>query len=404
MSINEPVNNKVNQSIMTGPVFENKLWTTSFVLICLSNISVYVAFQGLQVTLPIYIKDFGGSESVAGLSLAFLTLAAVFSRPFTGWGLDNYGRKIILAIGLLAFFLPTLVFTFMVGIVPLLILRLVQGLAWGIANTAQGTVASDVIPPERIGKGIGFYGMTISISMAFAPALTLWIVDAFSFRVLFMTLSVLTLVSLALAMAIKYPKLAPLQKKTKLVVYEKLALRPSLIILLVALTYSSVPTFLALFVREIGITTTGIFFTAMAFSTLISRPFAGTIIDLKGRRGYDIIVFFGIIAMFLSMILIPHIDSSWFLVLTGTLFGIGFGSVQPSMLALTISMVPGERRGAANATYWSAFDIGVAAGCAIWGVIASYFGYAVMFYMNVLPIILAGIIYWFSRRQIPKKV
>lgn len=404
MAANEPLKSQITKPIETQAVANQRLWTSNFILICLSNISIYLVFHGLLPTLPIYIENLGGSISMAGLAFAFLTIAAVISRPFTGWALDNYGRKIILAAGLLIFFVPTLLFTFMVGIVPLLILRLIQGFGWGICNTSQGTVASDIIPREHFGKGLGIYGMTMSISVASAPGLSLWIIDTFSFEVLFITMSLLTLTSLAFAMTIKYPKQTPPPTKTKLVFFEKLALRPSIVILLVFISYSAVPTFLALFVRQIGLSTAGIFFTATAISALISRPITGTLIDRKGRRGYDIVAFSGLLIMLWSMIMIPRISSSWYLVLIGAILGLGFGSLQPAMLALSISSVPDERRGAANATFWTAVDIGIALGSVLWGIIANYFGYALMFYMTAIPLIFALLIYWFSRKQIPAKV
>ena len=77
----------------------------------------------------------------------------------------------------------------------------------------------------------------MSISVASAPGLRLWIIDTFSFEVLFITMSLLTLTSLAFAMTIKYPQQTPPPIKTKLVFFEKLALRPSIVILLVFMSF-----------------------------------------------------------------------------------------------------------------------------------------------------------------------
>lgn len=398
MSVNAPLNREVNNSNNDASPNQS-LWTLNFVLICLSNISIYIVFHGLMPTLPIYIEDLGGSKSIAGLAFAFLTIAAVISRPFTGWALDNYGRKAILAAGILIFFVPTLLFNLMVGIVPLLLLRLVQGFGWGICNTSQATVASDIIPRVHLGKGLGIYGMTMSISMAAAPALSLWIINAISFEFLFITFSLLTVLSLAFAMIIKYPRLTTPPKKTKLVFLEKRAVLPSLVIFLFFVSYSTIPNFLALFMRQIGLSTAGIFFTVTALTALVSRPVTGFILDLKGRTGYDIVVVSGLAAMIFSTIMLPSTSSTWNLMLVGICFGLGYGSIQPSMLALTISRVPAERSGAANATFWTAVDIGIAVGSVLWGIVANYFGYAAMFYASVFPLIIALAIYWFSRNQ-----
>ncbi len=377
-----------------------KLWTANFILIWLSNLTVTMSFHTLLPTLPIYIQNHGGSKSVAGLALAFLTAAAITLRPFAGWILDNYGRRAILAIGLLTFFVPSLVYISMIGIIPLLIFRVIQGFGWGICNTASGTVASDIIPQSRLGEGLGYFSMTITTSLALAPALGLWLVDKFTFQHLFVTSSLLTLCSLLFALSIKFPKKTNTSStKAKLILFEKEALRPSIITLLLALCYSSLASFLALFVRQQGLTTAGLFFTVMAVASVISRPFAGKLVDTKGRRGYDIVVPSGLISIVICMLILSQTTSSWYLVVSGLLFGIGFGFLQPTMMALCISSVPPERKGGANSTYWIAFDIGVASGSVGWGILAGSFGYENMFILNIVPALIALLIYVLHRKS-----
>lgn len=371
-----------------------RLWTLDFILICLSTVTVYIAFHSLIPTLPVYIKDLGGSTGTAGLALGLLTVAAVLIRPFAGWALDGYGRKLIFLGGLLIFLLPSIVYIAMVPLSLLLFLRLVQGFGWGICNTAAGTVASDLVPPSRLGEGLGFYSLTSAFSLAIAPAIGLWLIDNFSFRVLFATCSLLTLASLALAMLIKYPRLEKRPGGRKLNFIEKTAFRPAVVILLVTITYSSLLSFLALFARQQGVNPAGVFFSTLAITTLVSRPLSGRIVDTMGRRGYDLVVLPGILAMVAAMLVLAQTSGLLYLIAGGILYGIGFGFVQPTMLALCVSSVPPDSRGAANATYWTAFDIGVALGSALWGVVANAYGYNVMFNMTVIPPLLALVAYF----------
>ena len=382
------------------PDSNQKLWNVNFVLICLSNLTVAMSFHSLLPTLPLYIQSHGGSKSSAGLALAFLTISAIILRPFAGWVLDNYGRKVVLAVGLFVFLVPSLVYIAMISIIPLLIFRLIQGFGWGICNTAHGTVAADIIPPQRLGEGLGYFSLTVSISLAMAPAMGLWLVDRFSFQYLFAASSFLTLLSLLLALRIKYHKRTNLPTKSKLVFFEKEALHPSLITLLVALSYSSLASFLALFVRQQGLTTAGLFFTVMAVSSVLSRPVAGKLVDSKGRQGYNIVVSAGLISIILCMLVLSQTSASWYLVLSGLLFGIGLGSLQPTMMALCISKVPSSRKGGALATYWMAFDTGVAAGSIGWGIVAGIFGYSTMFILNIIPAVIGLLIYFLHKKPV----
>lgn len=378
------------------------LWNINFIFVCLSSFSVYLAFYSLIVCLPVYIKEQGGSTGSAGLALAVLTVAAVIIRPFTGFALDLYGRRAILIGGLLLFLLPSVAFIGMMQVSMLLILRFVQGFGWGICATASGTVASDVVPKSRLGEGLGYFSLTSSFSAAIAPVIGLWLIDAFSFRTMFAVCFLFSLISLGLALVIKYPKLEIHSKDHKLVFIEKLALRPALVALLVAVTFSSLQSFLVLYARQQGLNSAGIFFTAFALTTLLSRPLSGLVVDRMGMRGYDLVMLTGTPAIVAAMLVVSRTASLWHLVTGGVLFGLGYGLIQSTMLVLAVNLVPGSRRGAANATFWTAFDTGVAVGSVLWGVVANWFGYPVLFALAVIPVVLAlGLYFFMAERYMP---
>lgn len=368
------------------------LWTKNFILICLANLAVCISFHSLLPTLPVYIQAQGGTKETVGLALAALTIAAVMIRPIAGWAIDTYGRRLILLTGLVTFLLPSAFYLLMVPIVPLLFLRMFHGIGWGICNTAIGTVASDIVPKSRLGEGLGYFGSTGSLSLAIAPALSLWLIDAVSFEALFWFCSLSAVAAVLIAVPIKCPDQDLALNASKPTLVERSALKPSLVILLVALTYSSLLSFLALFLRQQGLSSSGLFFTAMALTTLGVRPLSGLLIDRYGLRGYNIVVFSGLVCLTAAMVVIAGISSMSGLIVSGLLYGIGFGFLQPSMLTLCISSAP-SRRGAANATFWTAFDIGVAAGSILWGFIAEHWSYTLMFQLNTLSLVLAAAVY-----------
>lgn len=374
-----------------------KLWTINFVLICLAHFSSYLVFYGFAPTLPIYIERFGGNSTIAGLAMASLTLAAVFSRPVAGWALDKYGRRLIFLGGLLLFLLPSLLYILMVPITLLIVLRFIQGLGWGVANTSSWTVASDIVPPQRLGEGMGFYSVTLSISMAVAPALSLWLIEQYSFQALFLFCSLLIVISIILALIIKYPQIEKQTAKTKTVFMEKVALRPAMVILFISISYSALLSFIALYAIHQGLTSAGLFFAMLAITTLIFRPLSGIIIDRAGEKGYDLVILIGIISTIAAILVLTWLDTPLHLVVGGFFYGIGFGFIQPTILAQCIRRVPTARRGAANATYWTALDIGVASGSIGWGLVANALGYSMMFFLTLIPVVIAAAIYYTGR-------
>lgn len=373
------------------------LWTTSYIFILLSTLATFIAFHSMIPTLPIYIQQYGGGMSTAGLALAALTLAAVLIRPLTGWALDTYGRKIIYLTGLFIFLVFTITYAWMIPVLTLIFFRFLQGIGWGILNTASPTIASDIIPESRMGEGMGFYTLAASISLAIAPGFGLLIIDSYSFPVLFIACSVLMLAALLLALPIKYPPVQKQAQRPKFVLMEKAALRPALVILFVTFTYSSLISFLALYVREQGMDTAPVFFLTLALTTVITRPLSGLIADRRGQKGYDFAVIIGTLATLVAMVILARTATTSHLAFGGIFYGIGFGFIQPTMVALCISKVPPERRGGANATYWTAFDIGVASGSVFWGLVANAFGYSTMFNLTLIPVFVAAAIYFLPK-------
>jgi len=80
--------------------------------------------------------------------------------------------------------------------------------------------------------------------------------------------------------------------------------------------------------------------------------------------------------------------------LAGVLYGLGFGAVQPVLNAVTITLAPVQRRGAANATFFSAMDLGIGLGAMILWLISQKMGYSFMYGSSVVFIIIALALYF----------
>ncbi|NLL58585.1 MAG: MFS transporter, partial [Firmicutes bacterium] len=336
------------------------LLTLNFALICLSNLTLYMVFYGLNPTLPIYIEQFGGTTEIAGLALTSLTLAAIISRPVTGWCVDKYGRRLFLVIGLLLFLLPSLIFIWMIPVWWLILLRFVQGLGWGVGHTAVTNVALDVVPPQRMGEGMGYFTLFTSIAMALSPPIALWMISQYSFQSLFTVTALVIICTLIVTFFIRYPRVEKPPAGERPVFLEKSALLPSLVILLIMFSYTAVVSFLALYALDLGLQTAGYFFTASAITTMAARPLSGYIVDKTGRKGFNICFGIGTVAPIIALVILAFLSSTLHLVIAGLLYGVCLGFIYSTILIITVRRAPPERKGAANATYWTAVDVGMA--------------------------------------------
>lgn len=363
-----------------------------------------LVFHSFNATLPIYIERFSGSVKYAGLAISALTVASITARLAGGFLLDRYGRKLIFLGGIVLFLIPTVTFIWMLPVTVLIILRFFQGLGWGITHTASNTVAMDIVPRERVGEGMGFYTLSFTASSALAPAIALWFIYHYSFKYLFIIASCSILLSMIIALSIKYPsiELKPTSLNFKEFI-EISALRPAVTGFIVMFTNSVVMTYLPLFVAEIGLETGGLFFTTMAIANFFVRPITGITIDRLGLKGCYISIALAGSALITSFIIVSQASILPHLLIGGLIYGVGGGLIQSSLMVIVVESVPASQKGRALATYWASVDLGVSVGSFFWGFIAYTYGYRLMYNFAVIPIMIALLVFftWRSKKAEP---
>lgn len=358
------------------------LFSKNFILTSLSTFTLFSSFYFLLITLPIYIQKIGGTESEIGLIIGVFTISAVVLRPFIGQEVDRRGRKIILISGLLVFLVSMLLYNYTNSVTSLLLLRIFHGIGWGAATTAATTLIADIAPPSRRGEAMGIFGMASNVAMAIGPVLSIILLQAYDFPIIFAIGAGIALVSLLLALPIS--ETISLHPKTP--IFSREALFPSTLMFTIALTYGSIVSFLSLFAQKQGIENAGIFFTVFAVTLILVRALAGKLSDKKGRK---FVILPGMILITCGLLVLSTAISLSVFLIAALLYGLGFGFVHPSLLALLVDSVSEEGRGAAMGTFTAAFDLGIGMGSIVLGFVLQYFGFQVMYSLSGL-IVLAG--------------
>lgn len=373
----------------TASTPQQQLWTKDFLLIFTANLMVFISFYCLLPTLPLFVTNYLGSDvSAVGYIFGFFALSAVIARPLAGFAVDTLGRKMVLFITLFLLAVAIATYSFATTLMLLFIIRMVHGLCWGFATTAAGTVATDIVPAERRGEGIGYYGLSNTFAMAAGPALGLVIVNHAGFMVLFSSSSLLAAAALICVLAITYKDTPAARKPVEMrmdTLFENRVLIYAAITFFIALLYSSIISFVILLGKEIGIANPGSYFLAYASTLILSRPYAGKALDTSGPKT---IMAIGFAALALSFVLLFCAADYLVFILSGLCLGIGFGIVQPTTLALAINRVEPFRRGAANGTIFTAFDLGVGLGSILLGILSEYAGLSYMYLTCALLVII----------------
>ncbi len=261
----------------------DKLWTTSFISACIGNFLLFFAFYLLVPIFPLYLIDeHEASKSLIGILLSSYTLAALLIRPFAGFVLDMVYRK---PIYLAAFFLFVVTFVGYplansIGI--FLFFRILHGFTFGFVTTAGNSLIVDVTPAERRGEGLGFFGVANTIAMAVGPMTGLYLHDYYSYDVIFYMAIGAGLVGFIFASMIKAENKS--SKTSQPVAWDRFFLfkgfNAGFALLLMGIPYGMIVTYIALYGREIGISSgIGMFFTFMAIGLTISRFISGNMVD-----------------------------------------------------------------------------------------------------------------------------
>jgi len=358
------------------------LFSRNFILTSLSTFTLFSSFYFLLITLPIYIQKIGGTESEIGFIIGVFTISAVVLRPFIGQEIDRRGRKNILISGLLVFLVSMLLYNYTNSVTSLLLLRVFHGIGWGAATTAATTLIADIAPPNRRGEAMGIFGMSSNVAMAIGPALSMLLLQAYDFSILFMIGAGIALVSLLLALPIS----ETMASHPKTPLFSREALFASTLMFTVSLTYGSLVSFLSLFAQKQGIINPGIFFTVFAATLILVRAFAGRLSDTKGRK---FVILPGMILIAASLFVLSTASVLFVFLMAALLYGLGFGLVHPSLMALLVDSVSEKGRGAAMGTFTAAFDLGIGMGSIILGFVLQYFGFKVMYSLAGL-IVLGG--------------
>ncbi|CAM4091883.1 major facilitator transporter [Lederbergia lenta] len=368
-----------------------KIWTRDFVLIVMSNFFVFLGFQMTLPTIPLFVEKLGGNDQLIGIVVGIFTFSALLLRPYAGRALELKGRRFVFLTGLGIFVLSIGSFGFAKSLLFLFMMRIIQGIGWGFSTTASGTIATDLIPAKRRGEGMGYYGLSGNLALAFGPTLGLALVGVITFTQLFLISSLLGLVALLLSSKIHYKKVekqtVPLKKWD---FYEKSALPPSLLLLFITVTFGGIAAFLPIYSAQKGINGIHWYFLLYAIALMLSRTFAGKIYD---QRGHKAVFLPGALLILVSMILLSWLPNSTILYVAAILYGFGFGTVQPALQAWSVKDVAANRRGMANATFFSFFDLGVGIGAILFGQIAHWFGYGAIYSVAALSVLTSILLY-----------
>ena len=132
---------------------QKSLWNKDFLLDTGINFIVYLIYYLLMVIIAVVAKDeLGASLSEAGLASGIFIVGTLLARLQFGKAIELYTRRRTLYGGLLFYLVTTLLYFYIPNLTVMYIIRLLNGLAYGIVSTATNTIISACIPADSGAK------------------------------------------------------------------------------------------------------------------------------------------------------------------------------------------------------------------------------------------------------------
>ena len=355
-----------------------KLFTGNYLKVWIANFMMYFSFYFVTPLLPLYLRDvFNADKAMIGLVLSGYSVAALAIRFFSGYIVDRFSRKKVLLIGYAAFALFFLGYYITGSIILFAVVRTLHGAPFGLTSVSSNTVAIDVLPSQRRGEGIGYWGLSNNFAMAVGPSLSLMLYHHFnSYNLLFTVSLVVALLGLLINTFVDCKYRPPIMEKKKMSLDRFLLLKgwsQGVCIAFIAMSYGILSTYIAIYSQDVlNITTgTGTFFMLFAFGLILSR-FVGVQALSKGYEVRN--ATYGVIVVAIGYLMFALWQNLYGYYISAVVIGFGQASMYPAVQTMFLKMTTNDKRGTANATILTSWDLGVGLGIIFGGYVAEHLG------------------------------
>ena len=371
------------------------LLTPRLALVCFAEFVAMTGFYLLLSTVPQYAASVGAGGMGAGLATGALMLATVACELATPRLVAALGYRTALAAGLLLLGLPALLLPAVVHLGGILAISLVRGAGLAIMVVVGTALVVDIVPAERLGAGMGLFGMVATVPAVLALPLGAWMTAHVGYEAVFVAGAAAPLLGLAALPALSphTPSLAP-PASLRATVRAPALLRPALVFLLTAMTAGVVVSFLPLIARGSAAPAVSLALLVHGAATAAFRWWAGGWADRRGAGRLMVPAALATAAGLLALVA----GSSPTLVVAGAgLVGAGFGAAQSDSVTVMMRRSPAAAADAVSALWNAFYDAGLGAGAAGFGALAAAIGYRAGFVVAALAVPAAVVaIHWRS--------
>jgi ACDE family multidrug resistance protein len=319
-------------------------------LVYASSLALIMGVNFIQPALPAMTQPFGVSDSALSLIITLYTAPAIVLAPFFGMIADLYGRRLLLAWGLILYGISGSAIALAPSFFWVLVFRTAQGVAFSAVIPLTIVLIGDLLEGHKEvgGQGLKVFldrvGYLIFPPLGGALAAVAWYWP-FVFYVLTVPLGILAFIWMPETKATTTRK-----TKTYLADVLRLTRHPRLMVAFSAgflrffLDYGFLTYFPLFLVRSHGISTAtaGLLYIFFSVGAMITSSQAGRLARILDATK---LLFVAFLISGVALVVVPLLPGVWLVGTSLFFYGIANGVISPMQKSLLTQNAPRELRG-----------------------------------------------------------
>lgn len=380
------------------------LWNSNYIKLWSANFMIFFSFMIVTPLLPLYLnEEFGAEKDTIGIVLSGYTIAALLIRPFSGYLVDSFPRKIVLLLSYFCFFTMFAGYLVAGTLAAFALVRTLHGAPMGAVTVANSTSAIDVLPSSRRAEGIGYYGLSNNLATSIAPTVGLLIYDyATGGYHLIFTIALATAgIGLFINSLVRFPDKDIVINKSPIRLDRFFLLkgwRQAIVVVCFAYSYGVLSNYLAIYGKEeLDITAgTGLWFFILSMGLILSR-LVGARSLRKGKVSEN--ASHGIVLSLFGYLLFASVHHPVGYYGAALIIGLGNGHLWPAMQTMFVNLAHNNQRGTANSSMLTSWDVGMGLGVLGGGFFSEYINYSAAFWSAWIINLCAVVMFFLIARR-----
>lgn len=364
-----------------------------------------------------FTGSIGGTAAFMGVVGGLMNVCSLAMRPMAGNLSDIVAKRGLATAGAVVLAVSTSLYAVAVDPVQVAVLRLVSGAGYALCSVCMSTWFASLLPPARIGSGMGMFGMMNALGMAVGPAAGLAISGWLGYRPALAFGGIMAAATVVLVRFVGDPgkpaaagsragsdprdraaagaRRPMAQPRCRFTLVDMRVVPVALIVALFSVPYMATQSFLVSYVDARGLDLSVSLFFPVYAVVLLALRFA-----LKRRfdtvRFGPFLLASSVCAM-CALVLLAVMRGDGALFAAAACMAGGYGVMCSVCQATAVRLVGPEHAGMANSTYYMGLDIGMALGPMIGGMLFGAVDLGLFYPVLAVTVPLALAVYACSR-------